>query len=61
MSSKMPPAPPDQRSDKGPGSDLVAVKDETPRGKQVPSNLEQQDQEGNTRINTTTQGGRQSK
>lgn len=59
MSSKMPPVPPAERSDKGPGSAPQASKDTTPKGQQRPSNPDQQDQEGNTRINTTHQGHQQ--
>ena len=56
MSSKMPPVPPANRSDKGPGSDPALKTDETPQGQQRPTNADQQDQEGNTRLNTTHQG-----
>lgn len=60
MSTKMPPVPPAARSDKGPGSDpKVMGKDETPKGQQRPANADQQDQEGNSRINTTHQGYQQ--
>ena len=59
MSTKMPPVPPANRSDKGPGSDPALEKDGTPKGQQRPTNADQQDQEGNTRINTTHQGHQQ--
>ena len=57
MSSKMPPVPPAERSDKGPGSNPPVSRDTTPKGQGRPENPAQQDQEGNTRINTTHQGG----
>ena len=56
MSTKMPPVPPANRSPKGPGSDPAMAKDTTPQGQMRPSDPEQQDQEGNTRQNTTHQG-----
>lgn len=59
MSTKMPPVPPENRSDKGPGSDPRTSKDDTPRGQQRPENTEQQDQEGNIHQNTTNQGHQQ--
>lgn len=61
MSSKMPPVPPAERSNKGPGSDPQTSRDNTPHGKAktVPQNPDQQGQEGNTRINTTNQGYQQ--
>lgn len=59
MSTKMPPVPPDNRSHKGPGSDPAMSKDTTPKGQTRPANADQQDQEGNTRINTTHQGHQQ--
>lgn len=59
MSTKMPPVPPANRSGKGPGSDPAVAKESGPKGQQRPANLDQQDQEGNTRINTTHQGHQQ--
>lgn len=60
MSSKMPPVPPAERSNKGPGSDpKVMGRDTTPKGQQRPANPAEQDQEGNTRINTTNKGHQQ--
>jgi hypothetical protein len=61
MSSKMPPVPPAERSDKGPGSDPKLAKDTTPHGKtaQVPNNADQQGRTGNSHINTTNQGYQQ--
>ena len=61
MSSEMPPVPPANRSNKGPGSDPALEKNKTPQGQQRPANADQQDQEGNTRINTTHQSGRQAR
>jgi hypothetical protein len=48
--SKMPPVPPEQRSDKGPGSD------EKSRGRE---NFETQGRQGNVKQNTTNQGYQQ--
>lgn len=59
MSTKMPRVPPANRSDKGTGSDPETAKDTTPKGQTRPANADQQDQEGNTRINTAHQGLRQ--
>ena len=61
MSSKMPPVPPAERSDKGPGSDPKMSRDTTPHGKaaKVPNNADEQGQQGNTRINTTNDGFQQ--
>ena len=60
MSTKMPPVPPAERSDKGPGSPPnVPGRDTTPHGRQRPANADQQGQTGNTKINTTHQGHQQ--
>ena len=57
MSTKMPPVPPANRSDKGPGSaPHVPGRDETPKGEGRQSDSSQTGQEANTRINTTNQG-----
>jgi hypothetical protein len=59
MSTKMPPVPPENRSDKGPGS-----KPDVPGRKAGPEPDRQKDpdqtgQAGNTKINTTHQGYQQ--
>lgn len=64
MTAKMPPVPPAERSDKGPGSAPKAPKETSfhnppPKGSRVPENPDQQGQTGNTRINTTNQGYQQ--
>jgi hypothetical protein len=61
MSSKMPPVPPAERSDKGPGSDPRAPKDTTPHGKAAaaPANADQVGRTGNSHVNTTHQGYQQ--
>ena len=59
MSTKAPPVPPANQSTKGPGSATAAPKDTTPHGKQVPSNLNEQDHEGNIHQNATNQGHQQ--
>lgn len=57
MSAKMPPVPPANRSDKGPGSSPnVPGRDEAPKGSDRQSDSSQTRQEANTRINTTNQG-----
>ena len=58
MSNKMPPVPPANRSDKGPGDQPTVAKDD-PKPAAVPNNLEDQDQQGNTKQNTTNQGYQQ--
>lgn len=54
--SKMPPVPPEQRSDKGPGSDPKINKDDAIPGRE---NFEQQGRHGNVKQNTTNQGHQQ--
>lgn len=61
MSTKMPPVPPANRTDKGEGGTAEPTRDTTPHGQQRPTNPDQQDQEANTRINTTHDGGRQAR
>jgi len=62
MSSHMPPIPPEQRSNKGPGADspgnTQADLQSLPK-KAVPNNTAQQDRHGNSKINTTHQGYQQ--
>ena len=54
--SKMPPIPPEQRSNKGPGSDpKVEVEDNIP-GRE---NFDTQGRQGNIKQNTTNQGYQQ--
>jgi hypothetical protein len=60
--SHMPPAPPQARSNKGPGADPKAetVSDiPSPGNRPVPSNLAEQDRQGNIKQNTTNQGYQQ--
>lgn len=57
MSSHLPPAPPANRSDKGPGDDHRAPKDNAPR--ESPGNTDAQGQQGNVKQNTTNQGYQQ--
>lgn len=65
MTSRMPPVPDDQRSDKGPGSDPDAgdnheiARDPGAPGGAHARNLAQQGQQGNTKQNTTHQGYQQ--
>lgn len=57
MSNKMPPVPPENRSDKGPGSaPHVPGRDETPKAGAKLRDSDQRGQEANTKINTTNQG-----
>jgi hypothetical protein len=58
MSSRPQPVPPANRSNKGPGDQTLPPKDDAP-GRHTPSNLAQQDQQGNTKQNTTNQGYQQ--
>jgi hypothetical protein len=54
--SKMPPVPPEQRSNKGPGSDPnFQIKEEIPDRE----NFDQQGHHGNIKQNTTNQGYQQ--
>lgn len=54
--SKMPPVPPEQRSDKGPGSDPAVTIDEEVPGRK---NFDEQGRHGNIKQNTTNQGYQQ--
>lgn len=58
MTSKPPPVPPAGRSDKGPNLASEPPIDDAP-GKLTPENLAEQDQQGNTKQNTTHQGYQQ--
>ena len=60
MSNQPPPVPPAGRSDKGPGgaSQGNATAD-TPSVDATPSNLKEQDRQGNIKQNTTHQGFQQ--
>ena len=54
--SKMPPVPPEQRSNKGPGSDPnVEAEERTPERE----NFDTQGRHGNIKQNTTNQGYQQ--
>jgi len=57
--SKMPPIPPDQRSDKGPGGTGTVHDESGGSNREVPGNLEQQDRQGDIKQNTTHQGYQQ--
>jgi len=61
MSKHMPPVPPANRSDKGPGGadKLETAKDDKVENRSVPGNLEQQDRQGGIKQNTTHQGYQQ--
>ena len=66
MSTKMPPVPPAERSDKGPGSDPETSRDTTPRESppkagRVPEQPDQQGQTGNTSQNTHNVGYQQAR
>jgi hypothetical protein len=56
MTSKMPPVPPEQRSNKGPGSDPEFQAEEKIPGQE---NFDQQGRHGNIKQNTTNQGYQQ--
>lgn len=56
--AKMPPIPPEQRSDKGPGDPGTVHKDDQKPGR-APSNLAEQDRQGDIKQNTTHQGYQQ--
>ncbi|CAO4176569.1 hypothetical protein [Methylorubrum zatmanii] len=56
MSTKPPPVPPANRSDKGPGSADAAPKDTT---KAAPNDPDKTGQAGNSKVNTTHQGHQQ--
>jgi len=54
--AKLPPVPPEQRSDKGPGSDPKIEVEETVPGRE---NFDKQGRQGNIKQNTTNQGYQQ--
>ena len=56
MTSRMPPVPPEQRSNKGPGSDPDVTTEEAIPGRK---NYDQQGHQGNIKQNTTNQGYQQ--
>ena len=58
MTSRPPPVPPANRSNKGPGDSPNVPKDTAP-GRQTPQNLAEQDRQGNIKQNTTHQGHQQ--
>lgn len=61
MTNKMPPVPPANRSDKGPGSAEGAPVDTTEHGRphSTDRNLAEQGRQGNIKQNTTNQGYQQ--
>lgn len=59
MSKHMPPVPPANRSDKGPGSAPEPNPDDRRGVQSRPGNLKEQGQQGNTKQNTTHQGYQQ--
>jgi len=59
MTKKMPPIPPEQISDKGPGSGGGGSSERAPHDRSPPSNLAEQDRQGNIKQNTTHQGYQQ--
>ena len=60
MSSRPPPVPPAGRSPKGSGDQtLPPAERDTHFADQVPSNLREQDRQGNIKQNTTHQGYQQ--
>jgi hypothetical protein len=60
MSSRPPPVPPAGRSPKGPGDQtLPPAERDAHVADQVPSNLREQDRQGNIKQNTTHQGYQQ--
>jgi hypothetical protein len=59
MPAKMPPVPPANRSDKGPGASPEVPRDTTDHSKQRGRNLSEQGRQGNIAQNTTNQGYQQ--
>lgn len=61
MSKHLPPVPPAGRSDKGPGETGHPTADSAKGGedRKPPSNLAEQDRQGNVKQNTTHQGYQQ--
>jgi len=58
MSSKLPPVPAENRSDKGPGD---ATGPDTQDAANPPSNPDKTGQAGNSKVNTTHQGYQQNR
>ena len=58
MTAKLPPVPPANRSDKGPGGSPEVPRDDTHDNKRD-RNLKQQGRQGNIAQNTTNQGYQQ--
>ena len=58
MTSRPPPVPPTNRSNKGPGDSPNVPKDTAP-GRQTSQNLAEQDRQGNIKQNTTHKGYQQ--
>jgi hypothetical protein len=56
MTSKPPPVPPDNRSDKGPGSASEAPTATGPKGSTQAGDPDKLGQAGNTKVNTTHKG-----
>jgi len=54
--SKLPPVPPEQRSQKGPGSDPDRTREDKIPGRE---NFDSQGRQGNIKQNTTNQGYQQ--
>ena len=59
MSQRLPPVPPENRSDKGPGDPGGHVKTDADIPDQRKRNLDQQGRQGNIKQNTTNQGHQQ--
>lgn len=59
MTSRMPPVPPDNQSQKGTGDTKQASSNQTARGQQRAENPNQQGEQGNIKQNTTNQGYQQ--
>ena len=59
MSNHPPPVPPAGRSDKGPGASQGNTTADTPSVDDTPSNLKEQDRQGNIKQNTTHKGFQQ--
>ncbi|MFC7704831.1 hypothetical protein ACFQXB_11555 [Plastorhodobacter daqingensis] len=56
MTNRMPPVPPENRSDKGPGDPGTAARDTTPDRDERDRNTAQQGRQGDIKQNTTNQG-----
>ncbi|WP_028034649.1 hypothetical protein [Chelativorans sp. J32] len=59
MSSKMPPVPPANRSNKGTGDAKKAQPDDSKHGTHGAPDPDRQAQQGNSKVNTTHQGYQQ--